>query len=199
MGSDLRATRVEMKQLLPLALVLAACSATTTRREDAGVVAEMDAAITTDAPDARAADAYRLDAAAPDASTQDASRRDASTQDAFVPPGERCNGLDEDFDGRIDETAICSGTRECAGGTCQCVPGTYACNPARPEVCDVTDITTRALRWVLAVYGGGGLLDCNWHASVRANADRRLHCGIRDVGNHLHHSRIRQSRCVSRS
>ena len=122
-----------MKHLLLLTLLLTACSTTMTRLEDAGVDAQLDVFITPDAaPDARL--------------PSDAFTPDSSEPDAYVRSGEGCNGLDDDFDGLIDEetpTALCDATYACISATCQCPPGVYACGTASPLLCDVTDITTR--------------------------------------------------------
>lgn len=120
-----------MKHLLPLTFLLTACSTVYTRPEDAGVDADEDA-ITIDAPP----DAWVV----PDAFTPDSSE-----PDAFNVPDESCNGIDDDFDGIIDENNPrgCGETYVCAAGVCRCREGFYACGSPMPGLCDVSDVTTR--------------------------------------------------------
>lgn len=82
--------------------------------------------------------------AGPDASSSepDSSEPDAFDPDAFEVP-ERCDGLDQDGDARVDESVVdCGDDRACVDAACVCYEGTYDCTPSGR--CEVVDVTTRA-------------------------------------------------------
>ena len=98
-----------------------------TRPEDAGVDADQDAIIIDAAPDAWLP---------PDVFTPDSSE-----PDAFNVPGEGCNGLDDDFDGSVDEWS-CGGEFVCIDGIqCGCPPNTFDCDSDIDLICEVRDAT----------------------------------------------------------
>lgn len=116
---------------LLLPVLLAGCSTTSTRPEDAGI----DAVATP--PEDTAADAYTSPWALPDSRTDP----DAFEPDAFNVPGEGCNGLDDDLDGRIDESS-CGGDFVCTDGVeCECPPNTFDCEFDIGLTCEVRDAT----------------------------------------------------------
>lgn len=125
--------------LLLIVVVLTSCSTTYIRTEpdDAG----MDATVE-DAPtdDAFAPDAYSM---WPWVGVRDANT-DALIADVRFPSGEGCNGLDDDFDGVIDEGPVCGGDFVCVDGThCACPTGLLDCDSDAYATCEVRDVTTR--------------------------------------------------------
>lgn len=120
---------------LVLPVLLAACSTTSTRPEDAGI----DAAATP--REDASVDAYTSPWALPD-SRSDVFYPDAFMPDAFNIPGEGCNGLDDDFDGSIDEYVVCPEASYCIDGVCGCPAGTLSCT-TDVYACEVTSVITR--------------------------------------------------------
>ena len=138
--------------------------ATADAAPDAGRDARLDAALDAERPpdarldDAGAPDAGPPDAGAPDgspdASSPDASSPDASSPDASPPDAcpiapERCNGQDDDCDGRVDEGFPDLGLA-CTSGLGACTtPGRLVCNAdGQAVVCDARP-------------GQGGVETCN--------------------------------------
>jgi hypothetical protein len=128
--------------LLPLAVLLTACSTVYTREDDAG----MDAFVEDD--DAWAPDAYSrwgwwpMDAnsdVTPDSSEPDAFTPEPDAWELDVPPDayelpdayiqETCDGVDEDADFSVDEGAVCAGGIPCWEGRCHCYDSEFDCSP----------------------------------------------------------------------
>ena len=120
--------RVAARGSLGLALLLTACSSSTTRPDPDAFIISVDS-------DVQDAALGERDATVHDTPTRDASESDAwmSEPDAFELPDaflqEACDGLDDDGDFNVDEGAACAGGIPCIDGRCECAAGTYDCNP----------------------------------------------------------------------
>jgi hypothetical protein len=150
----------QVRQAVDGAVDGAAADAAPDAGRDAHLDAALDAARPPDARiDAQVVDAAAVDADPPDAGPPDAGSPDASLPDTGPPDAgspdacpiapERCNGQDDDCDGRVDEDFPDLGLA-CTSGLGACTtPGRLVCNAdGQAVVCDARP-------------GPGGLETCN--------------------------------------